>query len=121
MPSNETRTIDAMASELLAVTEEIHSGLMEAGEVDRATSAFDRREILFSQLQRASAEGEALSAGGRTSIDRVRALDAEILALGDQRVEKIRGERHGLLRRRSAIAAHSRREREEPRLITLKA
>ncbi len=107
--------------ELLAATEALHAAVVDEGEVDLLFTAFDRREESFLRLQSLAGEEASPSVAASACLSRVRALDAEMLAAGVTIGGGIRDERVDLARRRSAIQAHSSRDRGEPRLVTVKA
>ena len=121
MTSSNANQLDRVASRMLEVTELIHAGLLRGGDLDKITLAYEEREALFGDLEKGVRAGGALSAAGRVFVERVRALDAEILTVGGKQSGEIRSEQYGLHQRRAAIAAHTTRGREEPRLITVKA
>lgn len=121
MSVTRSRAIEEIAVDLLDASEAIHAALLGSGDLDSLGLAYDQRASAFGELQGACPVGTELSIAARACIDRVRALDHEIFGLGAGAVEALRGERNALQRRRSAIQAHATREREEPRLITLKA
>ncbi|MEM9175871.1 MAG: hypothetical protein AAGC67_11610 [Myxococcota bacterium] len=113
---------DRDALVLLETTEIIHAALLGEGDLDALGSAYDRREIAFDALRSAGEDGEppVLGPAARAAIQRVRALDEEILEVGWAQAHAIRDERQNLRRRRSVIQAHSARERERPRVVTVK-
>lgn len=117
-----SRAVDDEALELLAATEVIHAALLGDGEVDEIGEAYDRRERAFEAMTARIVDGEppALGATARAAVARVRALDEEILEVGFARANAIRDERQSLRKRRSAIQAHTTREREAPRVVTVK-
>jgi hypothetical protein len=121
MTTSKGHRLDPIASRMLEVTEQIHTGLLGGGALDAITLAYEEREVLFADLQAGVRSGDELSAAGRVFVERVRALDAEVLAIGGKQSGEIRSEQYGLHQRRTAIAAHTTRGREEPRLITVKA
>ena len=113
---------DATALELLAATEAIHAALLGDGEIDGIGDAYDRRERAFEALHARIEDGEPpkLGPAARAAIQRVRVLDEAILEVGFAKATAIRDERQSLRRRRSAIQAHAAREREQPRVVTVK-
>ncbi len=113
---------DAEALVLLEATEVIHEALLGDGDVDGIGEAYDRRQRAFDALRAHIVDGEPprLGAAARTAIARVRALDEEILEVGFAQTRAIREERQSLRRRRSVIQAHATREREAPRVVTVK-
>ena len=113
--------VDKAATTLLAVTEQLHATLVGDGDLDALESAYDERESAFLRLRAAVEAGNAPSAAARACIGRIQSLDAEILALGGAHLLAARDERNELARRRSAIQAHGKRERSEPRVVTVKA
>lgn len=113
---------DEHARVLLEATEAIHAALLGDGALDALAPAYARRERAFDGLVSRVEEGEPpkLGAAARAAIQRVRALDEEILSIGGARADALRGEQIDLRRRRSAIQAHASREREAPRVVTVK-
>ena len=113
---------DAEAFELLASTEAIHAALLGDGDVDGIGEAYARRERAFDALHARIEDGAPprLGRAARTAVARVRRLDEEILEVGFAQATAIRDERQSLRRRRSVIQAHTTREREMPRVVTVK-
>ncbi|MBB85238.1 MAG: hypothetical protein CL931_15630 [Deltaproteobacteria bacterium] len=114
--------LEAAALDLLDATETLHEILLDQGDPERMGPAYERREVAFSILQSGREDGEppTLGPAAHAAVARVRTLDAEILEVGWARAEEIRVERQYLRRRRSVIQAHSSREREQPRVVTVK-
>jgi hypothetical protein len=120
--SSPSRGADDEALELLAATEVIHAALLGDGDVDGIGEAYDRRERAFDAMRGRVVDGEPppLGPAARAAVARVRALDEEILEVGFARATAIRDERQSLRKRRSAIQAHTTRERGAPRVVTVK-
>lgn len=85
------------------------------------SQAYDLREAAFEVLKSAIESGESLDAAGRAHVARVRELDAALVEAGAALSESTRGERQDLQRARSVIQAHAARERDQPRLVAVKA
>lgn len=113
--------LDRAALVLLEVTEGLAECLMEEAGAEALAAAYERRDAAYRSLCAAAADGTAASPAGRAALARVQQLDEAMMAAGSALIEALRGERRGLSRRRSAAQAHAGREREEPRLLTLKA
>ena len=113
---------DAEALARLEATEIIHAALLGEGDLDSIEAAYERREVAFESLRSGVVDGEppALGPAARAAVQRVRALDEEILEVGWAQAHAIRDERQNLRRRRSVIQAHASREREQPRVVTVK-
>lgn len=116
------READAEALELLDATEAIHAALLGDGDIDRIGEAYERRERAFQALHARVEDGEPprLGPAARSAVGRVRALDEEILEIGFTQATAIRDEQQALRKRRSVIQAHTTREREAPRVVTVK-
>lgn len=119
--------LEAAVAALLVSTEALHRALaieLAEGESDGAAlaAAFEARARAFESL-RAGHDPERWdpSSAIRAALERVRALDDEMLVLGMAGAASLQGERHGLQRRRSAMHAQLTRDRDEPRLIAVKA
>jgi len=112
--------LDRAALALLDVTEGLAECIMDDAEAELLASAFERRDVAYQALC-SVADGSAPSPAARAALERVHQLDEAMMAAGTSLLEALRGERRGLSRRRSAVQAHAGREREEPRLLTLKA
>lgn len=112
--------LDRAALVLLEVTEGLAECVMEEAEAEALEAAYERRDAAYQALC-AAADGTVASPAARAALARVQQLDEAMMSAGSALVEALRGERRGLSRRRSAAQAHAGREREEPRLLTLKA
>ncbi len=116
--------LERAALELLEATEALHVGVTrdvgEAGDVD-LDRLFARRKGAFEDLRRLVEEGGEPGPDVRARLARIRVLDREILELGSALVSQVRGQRQALQRRRTAVQAHTTRDRGEPRLVTMKA
>ncbi|HEB90954.1 MAG TPA: hypothetical protein ENI85_15375 [Deltaproteobacteria bacterium] len=113
--------LDGALQALLEATEALHEGVTGGiGESD-LDGLFERRKRAFEDLRRRVGEGGEPGPGGRARLVRIRSLDREILELGAALVSQVRGQRQALQRRRSAVQAHTTRDRSEPRLVTMKA
>ena len=106
---------------LLGATEALADCIMADVEAEELAAAFEARDSAFVALRAITRQGAAPNAAGRAALDRIRQLDEAMIAAGESLVGALRDERHDLHRRRSAIQAHASREREEPRLVTVKA
>ncbi len=115
------RTLEQWAADLLEATEAIHASLLDEASFPRLEAAQAQRAVCFEALRGAIEAGAEPDAAVRACVAHVRALDAEILAVGERLIETIRAERHALGRRRAVIHAHARRERPTPRAIAVKA
>ena len=113
--------LESVAAELLVVTEELHHAVTNDLDAAVLFTAYDRREELFYAIEAVAKRGVSLNAASRACLSRIKVLDDEMLAIGITLFGEIRGERLSLIRRRSAIAAHSSRERSVLRLLTVKA
>ena len=112
---------------LRVATESLHALLS----LDRVTTdtepaelaaAYRERELCFDRLKSIQRPaGWSPSAAARATLERIHALDDEMLALGKAGATALRGERHGMQRRRQAIQSQLAGERSEPRLIAVKA
>ena len=118
---------EAALGELLVATETLHEMLS----LDRVTTDLEPEELAAAYLGREQSferlrsidrpAAWTASAAARACLERIRELDGEMLALGGASVTALRGERHGLARRRQAIHSQLAGDRDEPRLITVKA
>ena len=106
---------------LLDATEALHDAVVAAVDPKSLDSALLRRDIAFELLRECADQETILPPAARACLDRVKALDEEMLEHGIAVVGQLRGERRSVQRRRSAIQAHAKRERGEPRLLTVKA
>lgn len=89
---------------------------------EELAAAFRVREQRFERLRALPRPPDwVATAATRACLERVRELDASMLAFGEASAVALRGERHGLQRRRQAIHSQLARDRAEPRLLTLKA
>ena len=111
----------AGARELLMATQALHEGVTGDAEGSDLDQTFEWRERAFVEFRSLAEEAAPLDPAIRGILSRVRVLDEEILGLGTTLVNRIRGQRHALQRRRTVIQAHANRDRGEPRLVTLKA
>ncbi len=119
--------LEAALGELLVATEALYEALSldrvaTEAEPDELLAAYHERERSFERLRTTPRPaGWRPSAVARACLERIRELDGEMLALGEASATALRGERHGLQRRRQAIHSQLSGEREQPRLITVKA
>lgn len=128
------KTVDALAERaqaLLEATEALHAALRQDGDLDALAPAYACREAAFDALVAAAGVSPAstdlralrprLGVAGCAAIERVRALDRELLARGGAQFDAIRDERKAMRRRRAVVRAHGERERQPPRVVTVKA
>lgn len=120
------KTIDQAALVLLESTEQLFEAVAEGADADALVEVYSGREAAFAVFRDAveSAGGPQcapISERARESLQRVAFFDADLIAAGTSLVEALRGEKRDLARVRSAIKKHSVREREQPRVVTIKA
>ena len=114
--------MSAAARALLATTERLAACLAEDAAVETLAAAFRQRERAFDVLREATlARGGRPEPGSRDLLAQVAELDRAMTAAGGALLAAIAGERQALARRRTAVGAHAAREREAPRLVTLRA
>ena len=112
---------DRAVQVLVDATESLHTAVLGDQEAARLDVALDRRDKAFQTLSAASKADARPDAAARACLAQIKSFDDEILAHGLAEVGELRGQRQRMQRRRSAIQAHSKRERGEPRLLTVKA
>jgi len=112
---------DEAVQKLLEATESLHSAVFANEESIRLELALDRRDKAFERLRVEAGLDVAPTAVARACLASIRSLDSEMLERGLAVGGELRAERQSVQRRRSAIQAHSKHERGEPRLLTVKA
>jgi len=117
----ETKTLEACATQLLSATEGLHDALVDEASTEAVGEAFAKRVAAFEALRVAVESGGRVGPTVRACLDRVRALDAELIGRGAELASAAQTERHALGRKRAAIQAHGSRERPEPRAVIVKA
>lgn len=113
--------LDAWVDALLEATEGLRRALASPADLHVAADAWRRRVEAFDALAEAVRRGATPGASARRRLRRLRALDDELLEIGEGAAEAIRDEQVGLRRRRSVIRAHAGRERRPARLVAVKA
>ena len=119
--------VEAALAGLCVATEALHALLsLERVTTDaepaELAAAYCARERSFEQLRSIPRPADwTPSAAARACLERIRELDAEMLALGEASATALRGERNGVQRRRQAIHSQLAGERAGPRVITVKA
>lgn len=112
---------DQAVASLLEATRSLHSAVLGDREAVALDVALDWRETTFQALRRLAEPGLVPNAAARSDLSEIQSLDQEMLAHGIAEVGELRGRRQSVQRRRCAIQAHAKRERGEPRLLTVKA
>lgn len=121
-PGGASGPVVALLEELLAATEEIRAGALGETALERLVEAHARRDRAYHALVAGVDPARFVPCDrARTLLAQIRELDAELIRLGERLPRALRGRRHALQRRRSALQAHAARERDEPRVVTLKA
>lgn len=120
------KLIEEAATVLLSSTETLMEAVAEGAEAEVLSEVYSGREAAF-EIFRAAIEGGGgpgkapLSEHARECLQRVSSFDADLIAAGTTLADALRDEKKELGQVRSAIQKHSVREREQPRLLTIKA
>ncbi len=120
------KTIEQAASVLLSSTEKLMEALAEGAEAEALAVVYSGREAAFTIFRDAveTAGGPkvaSISVHARDCLQRISSFNADLIAVGTTLVDALRDEKKELGQVRSAIQKHSAREREQPRLVTIKA
>ncbi|MFK7898868.1 MAG: hypothetical protein AB8G23_23765 [Myxococcota bacterium] len=126
MSTQAEKTIEEAAALLLASTETLFEAIAEGMEPVLVAEVYSGREAAFHVFRDAveAAGGPQLApinAQARDALSRISSFDADLIAAGTALVEGLRDEKKELGRVRSAIGKHSVRERDQPRVVTIKA
>ena len=118
--------IEEAAWGLLASTEKLFEAVAEGAEAEVLAEVYSGREAAFSAfrdaVEIAGGPGRApLSVQAKASLKRVADFDTDLIAAGTTLVGALQDEKRELGRVRSAIQKHAVREREQPRVLTIKA
>ncbi len=112
---------DRAVHALFEATVSLHESVLGEQTAAVLDAALDRRETTYQALRAASESGIRPDAASRACLAEIKTLDAEMRTHGMAEVGALRGQRQSVQRRRSAIQAHAKRDRGEPRLVTVKA
>ena len=124
--SEHEKTIEEAAFVLLSSTEKLMEAVVEGAEAEVLAEVYSGREAAFAIFRDAvelagGPKSAPISGHARECIQRVSSFDADLIAAGTTLVDALRDEKNELGHVRSAIQKHSVRERQQPRLLTIKA
>jgi hypothetical protein len=120
------KAVEEAALVLLTSTEKLIEAVAEGAEAEVLAEVYSGREAAFVIFRDAvevagGPKSAPISAHSRDCLQRVASFDADLIAVGATLVDALRDEKKSLGQARSAIQKHSVREREQPRVLTIKA
>ena len=124
--STQEKIIEDAACVLLSTTESLMEAVAEGAEPELLAEGYSDRAAAFlffrESVEGAGGPGNApISSHTRDCLQRVSSFDADLIEVGTTLVDALRDEKKELGQVRAAIQKHSVREREQPRVVTIKA